>query len=765
MAKIYKLTKGGQTIYPATTTNAVVNPKTRNSLTAELSELGYKLIKLYAFSSSVSNLLEVGQIGYSTSSKILVKKETEDRVSTIPFVDGAIYEYNNELYTWDGTDLVKSNEQIELQVVSLNDNLDSISKSISYLNNDGAYNRSISNIIWEDGYYNSDGSIASGQHHALLDLIETDKYVLTNVRSLSPLFCVFFNQDGGVLSYFQNDNNAPLKKEIPNGAKKIGISNFSSVPLSSVYIIFNPTSLDNISEQLKDEYDVKLADKLDKVYDDFIPSNKLESTYISSSGYRIYTYNLSSEVDAIIIDKIITPDGFPRIEINFSDVNDTIVGEKIVINTGVYEGGNLYKPEGASSLKVKVYYSTSIPIVYSAIINKINIIEKVKEVNGNISNYQHSILNFISPTYISSSGYRTYTFKTDGINALYFNKCIFTSSGDGIGNATVSYYNTSDILINEEKVNTLEGYLSLPSNCAYMTLKCYYTSTIGICYSAIKEESSPQEAIVKNYNKIEEINSKMKNLEIIFHQYDDGAFYTFSDKSVGEDQSGKNYDLGRGGTLFAGGMPQIIIKEGGYIDGSDIEGSFYLTLIMKKRCSYCASTLILPDVNNNENTYGVLIIIDENSRDGMQTQFHRRILHVLLPNIVKSSVFSIQLGDYDKAEDGSPRWNYEYEDKTIVEIYSDIEPDASLANKKILWEMYVEDEILYIYLNHKLVKVYKNISSESENVANFAFSDLIPNADRAEIENCKVVDFCIGTQNFTYDMYSSLYNAKKLLGI
>lgn len=74
--------------------------------------------------------------------------------------------------------------------------------------------------------------------------------------------------------------------------------------------------------------------------------------------------------------------------------------------------------------------------------------------------------------------------------------------------------------------------------------------------------------------------------------------------------------------------------------------------------------------------------------------------------------------------------------------------------------MYVEDEILYIYLNHQLVKVYKNISSENENVANFAFSDLIPNADRAEIENCKVVDFCIGTQNFTYDMYSSLYNAK-----
>jgi hypothetical protein len=39
MAKIHKLTKGGQTIYPATTTDAVVNPNSRKSLTTELTEL------------------------------------------------------------------------------------------------------------------------------------------------------------------------------------------------------------------------------------------------------------------------------------------------------------------------------------------------------------------------------------------------------------------------------------------------------------------------------------------------------------------------------------------------------------------------------------------------------------------------------------------------------------------------------------------------------------------------------------------------------
>ena len=39
MVKMHKLTKGGQTIFPATIYDAVVNPKTRKSLTAEIAEL------------------------------------------------------------------------------------------------------------------------------------------------------------------------------------------------------------------------------------------------------------------------------------------------------------------------------------------------------------------------------------------------------------------------------------------------------------------------------------------------------------------------------------------------------------------------------------------------------------------------------------------------------------------------------------------------------------------------------------------------------
>ena len=56
MVKMHKLTKGGQTIFPATIYDAVVNPKTRKSLTAELSELDYKII-------SSDNLLKKASVG------------------------------------------------------------------------------------------------------------------------------------------------------------------------------------------------------------------------------------------------------------------------------------------------------------------------------------------------------------------------------------------------------------------------------------------------------------------------------------------------------------------------------------------------------------------------------------------------------------------------------------------------------------------------------------------------------------------------------
>ena len=44
MAKIHKIIKDKQTIYPATTTDAVVHPTTRKNLTEELTELNKRIL-------------------------------------------------------------------------------------------------------------------------------------------------------------------------------------------------------------------------------------------------------------------------------------------------------------------------------------------------------------------------------------------------------------------------------------------------------------------------------------------------------------------------------------------------------------------------------------------------------------------------------------------------------------------------------------------------------------------------------------------------
>ena len=76
MAKIYKLTKGSQTIYPATTTDAVVNPNGRKSLTSELSEIDARISgkKEYSVGKNIinpSNLTDGYYLGQDGSLKQL----------------------------------------------------------------------------------------------------------------------------------------------------------------------------------------------------------------------------------------------------------------------------------------------------------------------------------------------------------------------------------------------------------------------------------------------------------------------------------------------------------------------------------------------------------------------------------------------------------------------------------------------------------------------------------------------------------------------
>ena len=64
-----------------------------------------KLIKLVAIVSSQSSL-NVGDIYYNSAQKKIRQKTGDSAYREIPLYNGAIYTYNNLLYTWNGTDLV-----------------------------------------------------------------------------------------------------------------------------------------------------------------------------------------------------------------------------------------------------------------------------------------------------------------------------------------------------------------------------------------------------------------------------------------------------------------------------------------------------------------------------------------------------------------------------------------------------------------------------------------------------------------------------------
>ena len=86
MAKIYKLTKGRQTIYPATTTDAVVNPKTRKALTTELSGLN----KGSAISTQFDTDFSKTRLG--------IPKENRSTGKILSYRNGATGELTVEMY-------------------------------------------------------------------------------------------------------------------------------------------------------------------------------------------------------------------------------------------------------------------------------------------------------------------------------------------------------------------------------------------------------------------------------------------------------------------------------------------------------------------------------------------------------------------------------------------------------------------------------------------------------------------------------------------
>lgn len=104
---------------------ALVDVARKSEVDAKLSELGSKLIKLkgMAESGELAGVTELGDVYYNTVSKTLQRRKLYDYVSNyeqVPFLDGAIYQYNNDLYVWDGENLVTYGNEIRHTKTELN---------------------------------------------------------------------------------------------------------------------------------------------------------------------------------------------------------------------------------------------------------------------------------------------------------------------------------------------------------------------------------------------------------------------------------------------------------------------------------------------------------------------------------------------------------------------------------------------------------------------------------------------------------------------
>ena len=102
MAKIYKLTKGSQTIYPATTTDAVVNPNTRKNLTAEMSELNDNLMPI-----DISAATAVANIMNLTKEQVSIYSILEDTILYPTKINTNFTNYNIHIFDVSNIDTVQ----------------------------------------------------------------------------------------------------------------------------------------------------------------------------------------------------------------------------------------------------------------------------------------------------------------------------------------------------------------------------------------------------------------------------------------------------------------------------------------------------------------------------------------------------------------------------------------------------------------------------------------------------------------------------------
>lgn len=385
MVKMHKLTKGGQTIYPATIYDAVVNPKTRKSLTTEISELSKKINEF-----NISVLYPTSGVDGSneyTLAGAIVQVPDEYRTVTglkITFVNNETSK--PETWVYNGGNFTTIDNWIQSNDSEKLDNIENEIKDIRLLKEQLDYYNVKNNC-----YTSSDGTYPAQSNNKVyfynipqnFDTIKVTTYIYNVNASKKPVGWLVRNSSGAViatseiaLSYKLECNDTIDIIGYPSGSilevsysesqapeeYKLSVTAIKEINFSDEFENVNKR-IDNVNDNL---YELKTTATI--ITENQIKRNtKILSTgdFGGSSQSNCFVYDIDDKASSYNINTYIN-NAQQRSDIGWAFVNDKNsvlkVSEVVQSYQGTYND-RIDIPLGSTKLYVNSYSGGENPVI------------------------------------------------------------------------------------------------------------------------------------------------------------------------------------------------------------------------------------------------------------------------------------------------------------------------------------------------------------------------------------------------------------------
>ncbi|WP_229093859.1 SGNH/GDSL hydrolase family protein [Phocaeicola vulgatus] len=333
MVKMHKLTKGGQTIYPATIYDAVVNPKTRKSLATEMSGLN----KGSAISTQFDTDFSKTRLG--------IPKENRSTGKILSYRNGATGELTVEMYMGTSMDdqywsddlfwcpLLPSTKFPFINITAITgNNYNTPDAARNALPN--TYNKKIGLVFtyrdltnrYRVYLYNSETS-----NYIPLDSYMYDSVVYNSNKSNTRLSISSINRRKGFILSYQNEDRFTIEIY-----KSDSVENSNWINDKNWIEVLTIDSLEEVKNDLMTIRHMLQDVSINKVYDELLLANKT----IDGVGNIV-------NGNGIVIERIDIPAGEEYIYTNAYSVyfyrdNGTLLG---TVNMGASTGKNISKRE------------------------------------------------------------------------------------------------------------------------------------------------------------------------------------------------------------------------------------------------------------------------------------------------------------------------------------------------------------------------------------------------------------------------------------